>query len=471
MITTSIFPLMKPRLFLILGLALGLTAFGSAFAQMTTDTTDKLDAAVALLNAGKPKEARAVLATVGENDPKRAIAKGYDALCLYQLDKLKFIKSISTAEMQAAQLPEGLREELDYRQIDTLLFYRKFEELLPKTVEFAQRHADSPRAETMAEYQMAALYERGMKNLGDAAFTRARKGDKDVADTAKRMQAGQDNLQQFLKLATDSERNGYQSLTNRDLATEVVKALAALGGEDEALKLVPLADRENMALALIHLHNKNDTDADANLRRMSDFLNDFPNAKSRPRVLFEMADVAMKEAWRLKTERQPDKAAPYLEQAHRLFNGVIEDSEGGVMASDVLEARESMLMIYCQEQDYTNLSHSAAQLVANTPAGSPTWLVAKLYDAYGLVYQKKLDEAATELDEILATGFKGNPSYDGLLVSAAEWRINVAKKTKDEATVQRIAQQVQDSKCYASLKRTFAKRFVTLLSPPAPTSN
>jgi len=55
---------MKPRLFLILGLALGLTAFGSAFAQMTTDTTDKLDAAVALLNAGKPKEARAVLATV-----------------------------------------------------------------------------------------------------------------------------------------------------------------------------------------------------------------------------------------------------------------------------------------------------------------------------------------------------------------------------------------------------------------------
>ena len=458
---------MKPRLFLYFGLALGLTAFISTFAQPANDSTDKLETAVGLLNAGKPKEARAVLATIDKADPAFTAATGYDALCLYQLDKQKFMRVVESPALQAAELPKPLREELDYKQIDVLFFYRNFEKLLPQVAEFSLKYGDSPRLSSMMEYQMAGLYERGMKNLRDATFTRGSKGDKNAADTAQRMQDGQNNLEQFLKLATDSERNGYQTLTNRDLATEVVKAMAALGGEDEALKLVPLAERENMALALVQLHNKNDTDADANLRRMANFLNDFPHSKYRSRVQYDMAGVSLNEAQRLAfTERQRDKAAPYLEQAHRLFSGVVEDKEAGVLAADVQEAQGKMLSVYCQERDYASLSRWAAQLMTNAPAGSRTWLAAKLYNAYGLVYQKRLDEAATELDEILATGFKGIPTSDGLLISAAEWRIVVAKHTKDEATVQRIAQQVQDSKCYDSLKRTFADVYKRCFAQP-----
>lgn len=90
----------------------------------------------------------------------------------------------------------------------------------------------------------------------------------------------------------------------------------------------------------------------------------------------------------------------------------------------------------------------------------------KLYDAAGLACQSKLTEAATELDELLAIGFKNHPSYDGLLISAAEWRIRVAKKAGDEAVISRVFEMVQNSDCYGSLKRTFEKQFGTLLAEP-----
>lgn len=442
-------------------LACGLVVLATVHAP-AGDSNTKLDEAVGLMNNHRPKEARAVLATVDKADPVFATAKGLDAL--YQLDKKQFYDRMRTQELATAEWPEAVREDLDFKNIDTLLFYRKFEELLPKIGEFSDLHAGSPRAEMMVEYQLAALYERGMKNLRDATFTRAGKGKDDAANTAERMQAGQDNLEQFLKLAAEGDRNNYQTLTNRDLAAEVVKAMTALGGEKEALNQVPVAEREDMALALVQLHNKIDADAaGANLQRMTNFLNDFPESKYRPRVLYEMADFALKEAQRFAfKERDPVKAAPYLEMAHNVFSHVVEDKKAGVLASDVQEAREKMLMVYLQEEDYTTLSRWAAQLVTNTPVGSRMWLAAKLYDAYGLVYQKKFGEAAVELDEILATGFKGIPTSDGLLVSAAQWRMQVARHTKDEATMSRIAEQVQNSNCYTSLKRTFMSDYKKL---------
>lgn len=433
------------------------------------DDADKLTQGVALLKQGRIGEARAVLTNLPASSPVRGQAKAYLALSRYaEGDHKKFLNSVKSPEVEAAELPEDVREDLDYKQIDSLMYFRKFDEVLSRVEAFAQRHADSPRVAAMAEYQMASWYERGVKQLSDAAFSRSR-GETNGAD--QRMRAGEDYLGQFLKLAADGWWDNYETLTDRNFQEEVVQALAALGGEEAAKKLVAFAGQESAALALVRLHKKIEPDAAANLKRMTNFLNDFPASKYRPRVLYEMADVAHKEAQRFAfQERDRAKAAPYLEQAHTLFSQVVEDKTAGVLTADVQEAQEKMLSVFLQERDYASLSTWAAQLVTNAPVGSRTWLGAKLYDAYALVYQKKFTEAATELDEILATGFQGIPTSDGLLISAAEWRIQVAKHTKDQATARRVAELVQNSKCYGSLKRTFIERFKALLNPTAPLS-
>ncbi len=455
---------------LLLGLAMSAVCFMAVGNPSDApDDTDKLNQGITLLKQGRIGEARAVLTNLPASSPVRGQAKAYLALSRYaEGDHKKFLSSAKSPEVMAAVLPEEVREDLDYKQIDSLMFFRKFDEVLPKAEQFARQHANSPRAESVVEYQLASFYERGMKKLAEAAQLKSRD---DTEGSAFRLREGEDNLGQFLKLAADRERENYQTLTDRDFQGEVVQTMTALGGEAEASKLVAPADREKSALVLVRLHKKIDTDANANLRRMTNFLNDFPDSKFRSRILLDMADVSLNEAQRLAfKEGRRDEAAPHLEMAHRLFSGVVEDKEAGVLIADVQEAQEKMLMVYCQERDYASLSSWAAQLTTNAPVGSRMWLAAKLYDAYGLVYQKRLTEAATELEEILATGFKGIPTSDGLLFSAAQWRIQVAKRTKDEATVRRIAKEVQDSGCYDSLKRKFASDYKKFFAQPEPAS-
>jgi hypothetical protein len=462
---------MKPKnkiaMTLLLGLAMAAAcylAYARPVTKTSDDEADKLHQGIALFKAGRVTEARTVLTNLPATSAWHGQAKAYLALCRYaQGDHKKFLDSVKSPAVQAAVLPEDVREDLDYKQMDSLMYFRKFDEVLPLTEQFARQHPDSPRVAAMAEYQLASLYERGMKKLAEAAQL---KSQGDTNGAVNRLRAGEDNLGQYLQLAADGQRDSYEVLTARNLQEEVMQALTALGGEAEAQKLVTFAGQEKAAFALVRLHQKIDADADANLRRMTNFLNDFPSSKYCPRVLYDMADVALKEAQRLAyRERRRDEAAPHLAMAHRLFSSVVEDKEAGVMAADVQEAREQMLNIYLQEKDYASLSRLAAQLTNDTPVGSRTWLGARLYDAYGLVYQKKYDEAATELDEILATGFKGVPTADGLLISAAQWRIQVAKHTKDETVSQRIAEQVQNSNCYDSLKRTFANDYKRFFAP------
>ena len=458
---------MKPRLFLFFGIAMGLVFF--AFAQTSGNSSDKLETATALLQAGNVQEARAMLATISSNDVAYPTARGLDALCLYQQDKLQFMKAMSAPDMQTMELPQELREELDYSRIDVLFSYRNFEELLPKLDEFAVRHAGSAKLPAVTEYQSAALYERGMKKLTESGFLRSRG---DLTGAEKRLKEGQTNVGQFLRLSAGGQRDGYQTLTKRDAQAEMVKALTALGGEDEVLKQAVPADREATALAILQLCIKTKPEAvDANLARMTNFLNEFPNNKRAPRVRYEMAMAVEAEGWRLALIIRPTKraeAAPYLDKAHDMLGGVIVDKEAGVSDADVMESRKGIMSAYYAKQDWAELSNWVAQNITNLPAGGKDWLAFKVYGAAGLACQRKSVEAAKELDEVLATGFKGNPSYDGLLISAAKWRVRVAKMTGDTATIQRMAELVEMSGCYGSLKRTFANDFKEIVAASSP---
>lgn len=427
---------------------------------------DKLNQSIALFKQGKYAEAHAALTNLPANSPVHGQAKAYDALCRYaQGDQKKFLSTLESPEIQTVALPDDVREDLDFKQIDALMYYRKFEEALAKAEKFTRQHANSPRVGAMAEYQLAGLYEKGMKKMAESVQSRTLG---DVAEADRRLHEGQDNLGQFLKLTANGQMDSYQSLTDRDLSAEVVKTMAALGGEDEAVKMVPTAKREDMALSLVLLHKKIDSDADATIGRMTNFLGQFPKSKHNKRLMYEMANVAVEEGYRLTWKAKQGKAVRYLDMARDLFSGMTADKEAGISDYDVMESKIGAMRVFYAKQDYAGLSNWVAQIITNLPSGDKQWLSIKLYDAAGLACQNKAAESAKELDELLAIGFKGNPSYDGPLVSAAEWRIRVAKMTGDEVTVQRIVQLVQNSNCYDSLKRTFATDYKQLATSTDP---
>ncbi len=251
--------------------------------------------------------------------------------------------------------------------------------------------------------------------------------------------------------------------------------MTALGGEQEVLELAGPAEREATALAILQLCIKTKPEAvDENLRRMTNLLSEFPNDRRGPRVWYEMANATLEWGWRVHffdyKKFKRGAATPYFDQAQELFSGVVTDNEAGVADADVMEARKGIMRVYYAKQDWAGLSNWVTQNVTNLPAGSKDWLSFKLYDAAGLACQWKFEEAANELEALLATGFKGNPSYDGQLVSAAKWRVRVAKQTGDEATIQRMAKLVEESNCYGSLKRSFAKDFKEIVAQPHPLS-
>ncbi len=449
------------------GLATLLAAFSlnivSLRAQSPPNASNqRLSQAIALLNQGKAAEANSILTNIDKLSENYGQALCYRALCQYaQSDKRAFLKILEVPAAQTAELPPDIKEDMDFNQIDALFYYRKFDDLLPKVERFQINHDQSTKLNAVAEYQLASLHERGMKKLTESAQLRT-KGETAGAD--KRLREGEDNLGRYLKLAADSQQNGYQTLTNRDLTSEAMKTLAALGGENETRKLVPTADPETTAFAFVELHRKIDANADAKLQRMTKFLSDFPSSSHRKRVELDMARVADEEGNRL-TWAWPNRLTngePYLAQARELLSHVTADPLAGITEADAQDAQVELLGILYSQNDWDGMEKLKTKLLPGLSPGSRDWIATKLYHANGLTIQKKLTEAATELDEILATGFKGIPTYDGLLFSAAQWRIGVAAWSGDKETVQRIGQLVENSACYGSRKRAFAEYFQKL---------
>ncbi len=141
----------------------GLIAYVMA-QQPTTDSSaaeDRIQQAQLLIREGKPLEARTVLATIPETAPEFPIAKHYDALAQHEAkDRLGFLKAMEKLPA-ASGIPAELNSDLTARQIEALLFYRNFEELLPKARAFPSQYPVAAQSATVRDYLLAALFDRG----------------------------------------------------------------------------------------------------------------------------------------------------------------------------------------------------------------------------------------------------------------------------------------------------------------------
>jgi hypothetical protein len=471
---------MKHKAVFILALCMalsGLAAYVVAQQAAPTNPESKLSQAHFLINSGDPQAARELLATIPKDDPDFVASRYYDALALaVTQDRLGFLKALEKLSTNAPPVPREVAPDVEAHRIEALLFHRSFEEALPRAQAFQTQHADSLHAAAVREYLLAILFERGVKKTFEACKL------EDETKFNERWTEGRSNLEQFLSLATSSALTNYSVLPKRNLRDDLWAARVILGDETTALQEIAgldLAHQEKFGLLRARLYPKiQPKQASQNLHRMSDFLKAFPESPNRARLELEMADVALVEGERLvkvagrlgdgsEAATVRANAAAYFDFARPLFSRVVENEEAGIGASELREAREGILRAHFAQADWANLSSWAAQMLANAPE-EKEWVVAKLYHGAGLARQRKSAEAAKELDEVLAVGFKGSPSYDGMLISAARWRIRVAQGSGDEATARRVVQDVQNSICMDSLKRAFLKQFETLVVQPIP---
>lgn len=454
----------------------GLVAYVMAQQAAPTNPKSILPKAYALISSGQPDAARELLATITEADPDFTASKHYEALTLAAKDRLTFLKAMEKLPTTLVALPPEVEIELTAHHIEALSFYRKFEELLPKAMTFLEQHAEAPDAAEVREHLLVGLFERGLKKIFEAGRLT------DETKFKERWTEGRANLEQFLTLAAAFPATNYTVLPDRKLRDDLCKARIILGDEAAALKELAgqdVVEREKLSLLRVLLYPKiQPNQAALNLQRMTDFLKEYPQSRHRMKVEFEMANVALLEGERLANEARsnPDAkaaavpraaATPYLELAQGLFPRIAEDQEAGIGATELHEARIRMMRVFFAQEDWVNLSERARQLLAADPDEKER-LVILLYHGYGLTLEGKFPAAAQVLDETLAIGFRGTPSYDGLLVSAAGWRFRVARQSGDEAAARRVVELVRNSNCYGSRKRTFLEKFEPMLKQAAP---
>lgn len=406
--------------------------------QSVSPARDQLATAIALLNEGRPQEARTVLTNISPTDPEHGVAQFYDALALHAAqDKLGFLNKLEALKPNTAPVPAQLREELAVRQLDALFHYRKFDDLLTNAAAFEQAQPDSEQLQIIAEYRLAALFERGMKKTAEACST------KDQTRFNQRWAEGKTNLEQFLALAASFKGTDYTTIKKHKLAEDIQVARLALGDEKAVLEETAIQDdavREKIGLLRLNLYQKLQPEqVDRNLDLMKEFLTQFPASKQRQRVEFDMANISFPRGKELYMEAEEAEyfgdaraAAAKRNQAGRYFETVRSvqsearaDKSLGIEASDLLDLRADMLYSYYLEKNYSRLAQLSAALVSESTPGDLKWIQGKVYAGIALrmLSPEKTKEAATIFDEVLALGFKNRPDHDHQLDIAARWRI------------------------------------------------
>lgn len=472
---------MKTKRSYYLCVALAICAFvGYGVAQLASSSKsaqqEKLDQAAILIGDGKPTEARALIATISSNAPEYRVAKFYDALAIHALgDQIGFLKALEKLPKNSTGVPADVAEDIVAREVQSLHFFRKFEELLPKARAFAKNHAGSTRIGSVKECLLAGLFDRGMKKTEEASRLN------DAVIFNKRWPEGKGNLEEFLALVASTGITNYQLLPNRNMKQDIWVARLTLGDENALWGEVPASDvaaREQLSFHRVRLfQNLQKNETEKNIKLANEFIEQFPESVHRKRVEYELAEIALIGGERLvKPGRRvgdpttiPERrtaATRYLDLARELYGRVAEDPKADISDADVQESRLAIVRINYANKDWAALSECVGRLTSEYPAQGKVWLHAKRYHAAGLVRQSKLTEAAKELDEVLAIGFKGNPSFDGPLASVAGWRISVAQQLGDEETARRVARMVENSDCVGSVKRTFLTKYENLLTQP-----
>ncbi len=391
-----------------------------------------------------------------------AAKKGQDALTLHGAkDYRGLMKALGKMDVQAAAVPPQMREDLAWARIDGLFFYRKFEDIFAAIEAFKTNHPASARMGAVTECELTARFERGLKMTLEAVRFKNESSDQ------RRAEGGAD-FGRFLSLAASRSAKNYTVLPNRDLQQDLWTARVILGGEEAALKEIPAkaaAGLEKFHLLCALLYPKIHPElAEQNLQRMKDFLKTYPGSPARPRVELDLAGVALREGERLITKvGLPAKAVPHFDFARELFGRVVEDKDAGISATDVEQAWEGTMRIHYWgrdekwQRDDAKLMAWLERMVSMSVPESNPWRQAKLFQGIVLKDLQKYDEAAAVLDELVALGFKGNPSHDGRTSAAVRARIDVARRLGDEDKQRQLNQWVRESNCVDSIRRGYGK--------------
>lgn len=479
---------MKPKLIIKLAVIFGVSAivvYVVAQTFVVQRQADKLTAALAVLGQGDVQQAKELLTAIGPGEPAYPAAQRYLAICVHEAgDWRGFLKLTEQMDLSAPVVPREIREELAYRQIDALFKARKFEELLPRISAFQQTYPGSTKLPGVIEYQLAALFERGMKKAFEAAKLT------DPNKSAARRAEAEANLQSFVGLVSQLGVGEYKVLPKRDLQREVWSAQIALGREQALLAGIPVhqtALREALSLVRIELlENLRPKQFDEVLQLMQQFLNDFPQSTNRMRVEYKMlrlsfraGEALAKEASALERAGDFESAGAKRAAARRYFeiirsgkDRIIPDPRGGISESDLSDLRREYLGSYYWTGEYTELERHANEQLQWAGFGGGDWLSGKVWLGIALAVQggARLAEAAVVLDEVLGRGFSGNScdaEEDSAVMSAAKWRVYVALQQREVPKANQIAAWVQSANCARHLKADFEKVYKSLIGEPA----
>lgn len=452
----------------------------AVYAQLAapTNSTTTLNQATNSMSVGDYIQAKNLLISIPPDDSVYGSAQCYYALCCYkQNDMLGFIKAMKSPAAQAAVLPDGVKEELIFDQINVCYKYRRFDVLLPLGRSFRNEYPQSTNLNAVNEYLMAALYERGMKKATEGSILT------ETNESIYHWSDGEDNLKAFLLLASKYSGSNYQYVQGALLKEQVWNARIVLGDETNVLADLPLkavSDRQRVKLLIIQQHLKLDPhDIDGNLQRMNKFIADYPLSKARKRLEFDMASISFQRGEELCKEADTldragdlkgaaakrSSASDYFNYTRSLQSNVTTNAMTGVEASDVEDLLEDYLYSYYLEKNYSQLATLAEAGVTNSTAGSQNWILGKVYR--GIASQAStppdLEKAAKDFDDVLLLDFNKRPDHNRLLLVAAKWRIHIAVRSADTATAFKIVSWVKDSNCTKNQRAEFLKKYASLL--------
>lgn len=471
---------------LLLPVSIGVLALGTlcvyVFAQQTSSvdttsgTTDTLATAITLIDVGDPEDALGVIADIPATDPQYAVGQCYQAVALFDLDDYQaFLKQIEQPEVQNAVIAPDLRQDLAFKEIEALFHFRRLDDVVAKAQAFQTQNAGSSQLGAVSEYQMAALFERGMKKLTDVSKTQ------DTNEITLHAKDAQLTLSNFLALASNCA--GYGVLTNRALKEDVWRARIMLGDGAVALTQISktnVADLEKFSLLRIRLSARlHPLDWDQNFALRTNFIATFPNSTSRKRIEFDTADVCFPIAKKLCVEADAADSAgytqlasskrasaqQYLQMQRSLLSGLVPDAQLGIEEWDLLELREDLLYGYYLQKDFATLTQSASSMVTNSPQGSAEWMLGTFFTGVVAFNQSPRDTATatSAFDSILAQGFRNKADHDHIVVSAAMWRVRLALNIGNIQKAREIVMWVQNSGCKKNIKADFLKQYAGMV--------
>ncbi len=460
-----------------MGLALIFATLTIRALAQSAATPTQLEAALTLLQAGEAGQAQPLFAAIGESSPTYEIARAYEAVCRYEICRASgtnsyqwFLDALTSPVLQQASLPLELREDLAFKQVDALYQSRQFgaPDAIPLIAGFKAEYPGSTRMAALAEYELAAWFERGMQQVYGASLDETKRFPKSWTN-------GLACLQQFLSRVQDFPTEDYSVLRDRTLAEDLQLALAVSGAETGTPKEVSIRDevrRQNYGLMRIGLHQKlRPEEWEQNLQMLADCratLQALPVSRDRARWQRHLAAFAFRTGERLhaeaagtaphETETIAAKravAGRYFEAARVVQRLVVEQEWTRTGPTDMaLLWVASFNSHYC-ERDYAGLLAATVAQLAHAAPGSPDWLAAKLYHGVALNHQTppQSGAAAAAFEEVLSYGFQGlqkDAVHDHMVLSAARWRIHLALHAGEPAAalkvVQSFAQDQRESK-------------------------